>query len=345
MLRNAVSGQEPGEFHPLADGSSYVCETVTSLAEIDALSGDWTALLDQSICNRAFSSPLWCGAAWRNTPGITPYVVTAWRRGDLAAILPLAVSPEGEARGPSMLADYNDIVARKGDVAAMASVLEYAISAPKPYQRLNLWRTRADSNCMQAVAAIASPAHLHREGHYSLIRLPARYEEYLASRSGKFRRSLKAVLRKSEENGVSVVEIEPSMVPPDRLPGVFLDLHLQRIGDRSAFHREENAAFVREAFPGLFREQRIRLFGIFQDERLLALDVVAVGVDGLCLWNGGYSPEASAWSPGKLLLDFGIRTAYSMGLAEYDLSRGVQEWKSRWMNQTRDVGRLEVPLA
>jgi hypothetical protein len=72
--------------------------------------------------------------------------------------------------------------------------------------------------------------------------------------------------------------------------------------------------------------------------------VRGVAANGLCTWNGGYAPEAAPWSPGRLLLAAGINKACALGYQEYDLLRGVQDWKARWANRIRDVGRLQIPV-
>ena len=74
------------------------------------------------------------------------------------------------------------------------------------------------------------------------------------------------------------------------------------------------------------------------------IDLLFRGAHSLCAWNGGYPPEVECWSPGRLLLLSGIQRAYQLGLEEYDLLRGNQEWKASWANRSRTVGRIVLDL-
>jgi CelD/BcsL family acetyltransferase involved in cellulose biosynthesis len=75
---------------------------------------------------------------------------------------------------------------------------------------------------------------------------------------------------------------------------------------------------------------------------MLAIDVCMVGKRSLCTWNGGFTPEAEKWSPGKLLLDFEIKQARAEGIEEMDLLRGPQPWKRGWATGTRYVAQVEL---
>ena len=81
-----------------------------------------------------------------------------------------------------------------------------------------------------------------------------------------------------------------------------------------------------------------------REGEVIAIDICMVGANSLCTWNGGYAPDAEVWSPGRLLLDAGIRAAFVSGCAEYDLLRGMQAWKATWSNCTRKVGRVSIEV-
>src|SRR5262249_34465877 len=142
---------------------------------------------------------------------ISPCVLVARRGDQLAAVLPLSAHcSSGEATGASLLADYNDIIAGAGDLAASVALLKYAGTVPKPYQSISLRRVRVDSNCILAAVFLnrnAAHVRYHREGHYSHIEIPAGYEKYLRTRSGKFRRGLAQARRRAATCGILINEI------------------------------------------------------------------------------------------------------------------------------------------
>jgi CelD/BcsL family acetyltransferase involved in cellulose biosynthesis len=174
------------------------------------------------------------------------------------------------------------------------------------------------------------------------VAFPQGYEEYLRTRSGKFRRGINQIRRNAASAGLVVGELFPDDVPPEDLPDLFLALHLERLGTRSVFSPgSPKDAFVRAVFPRLFAGRRLRAFGIRLRGEVIAIDILMCAPDALCLWNGGYREEAARFSPGRLLLDAEIRAAEAEGYREHDLSRGDQDWKRRWANLNLEVGRLE----
>jgi CelD/BcsL family acetyltransferase involved in cellulose biosynthesis len=327
--------------------------TLTSAAEIEAIAHQWDELLQRSNCNRTFSSLTWNLEAARLPAAGSPFVIAGWRAGRLAAIFPLSLVSEAGASQASdaaalcPIADYNDIVCESGDWAAAAQCLAFALTHPKPYLRLNLRRTAAQSNCIRAIREMGhqADAWYRSEGAWSFTDLPETFDEFLRSKSRNFRSHLHRAERAAREDGASVRELEADQLSPGELPELLIRLNRCRLGDKSVFDRDPRiGAFVRGAFPRLFQEGRLRVFVIQAGGQIEAIDVAAVGTNSLCTWNGGFSDRAAAWSPGWLLSAAGIRRAIELGYREYDLLRGSQEWKTRLATRTRDVGRLTIPV-
>jgi CelD/BcsL family acetyltransferase involved in cellulose biosynthesis len=325
-------------------------EVVTDLAAAERIVPAWNELLDRSICNRAFSSPIWFLGACQVQPELAPWLALAWRGESLAGVLPLAVRPETqEAIFPNSMSNYNDLVVENGDVAAAAGLFERALSECGHFRRLDLKWVRQDSNLAAALAALTGRRELAGcylpDREYSYIALPLTHAEYLASRSSAFRKGVSRVLRKAAADGLAMHELTPADLPPERLVELFLRLHFSRFGEQSAFRLgSPNSPFAELALPILFAERRLHVLAVRKEQRTLALDLIFRGAHSLCAWNGGYPPEAECWSPGRLLLSFGIQRASQLGLEEYDLLRGNQKWKASWANRSRTVGRIVLNL-
>jgi CelD/BcsL family acetyltransferase involved in cellulose biosynthesis len=324
-------------------------EVLSEPGAITSLATEWNALLARSSCNRAFSSAQWFLGSCRLAQNVRPYVVVA-RRGDaLVGIFPLILSVAGTvATFPDTESDYNDIVTAPDDVAAMTGLLDYASGPGAPYQRLVLSRLRNDSNCLRAAQILISPGDLCQrygiETSCPYIHLPSSYDQYLLTRSKSFRTSLRQAHSLAERHDVRVSELQPESFSPDCLVEDFLTLHLERFGESSPLAAPATQAFVREVFPGLFVDRRLRAFALHEADRIIAMNLCMVGPSSLCLWNGGFTAEAARWSPGKLLISAGIREANAANLTEYDFLRGDEDYKSRWANDTRDIGRLEFTI-
>ncbi len=321
--------------------------TLTSAAQIEAIADQWDELVQLSSCNRTFSSLTWNLEAARLPAASSPFVIAGWRAGRLVAIFPLSFVSEGDAAALCPIADYNDIVCESGDWAAAAQCLTFALTGPKPYLRLNLRRTAAQSNCLRAIRELGHDvdAWYRTEGAWSFTDLPETLDEFLGSKSPNFRSHLRRAERAAREEGASVQELGPDRLSHGELPELLIRLNRSRLGDKSVFHRDPQiTAFVRAAFPRLFQEGRLRAFVIEAGGQIEAIDVAAVGTSSLCTWNGGFTERAAAWSPGWLLSVAEIRRAIELGYREYDLGRGSQEWKMRLASRTRDVGRLTIPV-
>jgi CelD/BcsL family acetyltransferase involved in cellulose biosynthesis len=63
------------------------------------------------------------------------------------------------------------------------------------------------------------------------------------------------------------------------------------------------------------------------------------------VWNGGFLSEAEHCSPGKLLINAGIKLACALKFEEYDFLRGPEVYKANWANHSRSIGQLELGVA
>lgn len=337
--------------HAAAGQSALAYAVIEDLREIDALAAEWDALLEQSPCNRAFSSSAWYVSACRVTPSLSPHLFTARRGASLAGVFPLAVDGHAkEAVFPSAMSNYNDIVARQDDSETAAGLLRHALAAPQPYRKLNLCWIRKSSNVARAAAALLdAPARGDEETFcverdYAYLSLPSSYDDFLKGRSRVFRKSLLRAQRKALADGLCVRELTPADFAASLLPETFLRLHLARFAERSCFQSPGNLAFARLALPLLFARRQMRVFALLRAEEIVGIDLSMAGAQSLCTWNGGFIPEVEAWSPGKLLIDEGIRRACESGLREYDLLRGAYDWKMDWADRVREVGRMEFAV-
>lgn len=323
--------------------------SLTSFPLINAIYDEWNSLLSESVCNRGFSSPAWFLAACEAQPELTPCVLTIRCNRKLIGILPLAIR-NATAEFPSAMSNYNDMITSCNDASyndrVACELLRYAVSPEQAYSRVDLRWIRSSSNLARALRALPELRECFQsDREYSFIALSEPYEHYLASKSRIFRKGLVRYSRKASNSGIRVQEISPRELLSADLPDIFLRLHLARFGEESAFHKQPwNERMIRLALPALFIDGNIRVFALIRGSEIIAIDICMAGSDSLCTWNGGYTPEVECWSPGRLLIDAGIRAAYASGLKEYDLLRGLQPWKAAWANRTRSVGRIIIPV-
>jgi CelD/BcsL family acetyltransferase involved in cellulose biosynthesis len=313
----------------------------TELPLVTALAEQWDRLLQSTICNRAFSSSVWFLSACNADSSFSPCVIAAWRGAELVGILPLVqVSGVGRAEFPPP-GDYNDIIARPDDNSVVGGMLDYTLGLGRTVSLKNI---RLDSNCYRAVAQVRPDlveTRFQIDHTCFYVDLHTSYDDYLASRSQKLRADLRRQERKARQDGLVVTALSPEGFAPERLSEVFLSLNFARFQEKGSLRFPTRQAFVRAAFPELFRQGRLKPFVMTAGGEVIAIDICFTGPRGLCAWNGGFLPEAQEYSPGKLLVAEQLRQSFALGWEEYDWLRGADSYKARWATGSRTTGRFD----
>ena len=319
----------------------------SDLSEVGELSHDWDRLLAASPCNMAFGSPEWYTASCRLHSSSAPYLVVATRETEIAGILPLVLNSEdGVARFPHYMNDYNDVVARGDSTSLAAGLLSHALLSDGRCKKVVLTRLRQDSNCAMAAPLIAADPNIdldHRGIHsYRYIRLPGSFDEYIASRRRRFRKSVRHAQRVIENSPLIIRELRPDDFDAARLSELFISLATARQKEESFFCQAQARSFIREVFPLIFRKRSLRAFALLDGERVIAMELCMAKANGLGAWNGGFLAEAECWSPGKVLIAFGIKRAIDMKLEEYDFMLGEEAYKSSWADSSYAVSEMQL---
>jgi CelD/BcsL family acetyltransferase involved in cellulose biosynthesis len=336
----ALARVETAVSRPANNDGPVTCREYPELPLVAALSEQWDRLLQNTTCNRAFSSAAWFLSACNVDPSISPCVITAWRGFELVGVLPL-IEVSGTASVEFPLSDYNDAIARPTDNVAVEGMLDCALGLGRNLRLRNL---RLDSNCYRAVNQ-AWPELVEKRFQVVhtcfYIDLHTSYIDYLASRSKNLRADLRRHERRARQDGLAVTALTPNTFAPERLAEVFLSLHFARFQKETAFRNPTQQAFVRAAFPVLFRQGRLKPFVLTAGGEVIAIDICLIGPRGLCTWNGGFLPEAEEYSPGTLIVAEQLRQSFDSGMEEYDWLQGGESYKSRWATDSRSTGRFD----
>jgi len=86
----------------------------------------------------------------------------------------------------------------------------------------------------------------------------------------------------------------------------------------------------------------VRAFVLKSRDQIVAIDLYTMGHNSLCVWNGGFLEEFGDCSPGKLLINEGIKLAFALNVDEFDFMRGGEVYKESWVNRSRSIGQLEL---
>jgi len=179
--------------------------------------------------------------------------------------------------------------------------------------------------------------------HY--LRLPMTYDDFLKTKVSRFRKRLKRLEALAGDSNFFVSELVPGSFPANKLADVFLSLHLARQTAGSCFESRAAQTFTREVIPDLFNKGIVRACALTAGEQVVAIDLYTMGDQSLGAWNGGFLPSVAHCSPGKLLINAGIKLGCALGLEEYDFMRGTEDYKNSWASDTRSVGSIELSVA
>jgi len=309
----------------------------------------WDAVADAARCRSPFLGWTW-QSHWAS-------VFAAGRRldvrrvldadGRLVAILPLYETEPGafEMLGGAEVSDYLDLVAVAGHEEEAWAALLGARAADRA--RWVLHAVPAASPTVRALPGLARTVGLSAdvtlEERCPVLGLPASWETYLASLSGKHRHELTRKIRRFERevpDGRAVVVRGPEAVA-GRL-GDFLALHRRSRVGKAKFMDDIMERFFRATLPALAAREGVALWFLEAAEGPMA-SFVCLEWDGtVALYNSGFAPERASLSPGLVLLSHVIRDAIARGRARFDFLRGEERYKLEFEPALEDVFRVKI---
>jgi CelD/BcsL family acetyltransferase involved in cellulose biosynthesis len=186
-------------------------------------------------------------------------------------------------------------------------------------------------------------ATVELEERCPVLTLPASWDAYLASLSGKHRHELTRKIRRFEREVPDgrVVVVERADEVAARL-GDFLALHrASRVG-KAKFMDARMETFFRAAIPALAARDGVRLWLLHAGHEPIAAFICLEWDDTVGLYNSGFAPARAALSPGLVLLAHVIRDAIVRRRARFDFLRGEERYKLEFEPALEDVYRVTV---
>jgi CelD/BcsL family acetyltransferase involved in cellulose biosynthesis len=309
----------------------------------------WDALLAASRLRSPFLSWTWqahWAEAFASDRRLEVHRVTDGD-GDLVAVLPLYEQAPGalELIGGADVSDYLDLLARAGrEEDAWTALLQ---SRPAESEPWILHAVPAASPTVSALPTLAGSCSLtvtvEREERCPVLTLPASWDAYLASLSGKHRHELTRKIRRFEREVPDgrVVSVQSAAEVGARL-GDFLALHRASRTGKAKFMDARMEAFFRAVIPALAARDAVRLWLLEAGEEPIASFICLEWDDTIGLYNSGFSPDRAVLSPGLVLLSHLIRDAIARGRQRFDFLRGEERYKLEFEPHLEDVFRVEI---
>jgi len=307
-------------------------DVLPDLTAVDA--AVWNGLLARSAISSAFLSWEWQTAWARAFAADRAVQLLALRAddGSIAGLLPLYEERDGCWRvvGGADVSDYLDLIAPAGteEEAWHALLLHRAAHGVE----WDLHAVRAVSPTARVLPRLASSVGLRAVAEVKdrcpVLKLPATWDAYLATLSGKDRHELRRKMRKLERElpGVTVRSHADVRGWDDAL-GAFLALHRRSKVGKARFMDERMEHFFRDATSALVDRGWARLWFLESDGVPVASFLCIEHGDSVGLYNSGFDPAHARLAPGIVLLAHVIRDAIERGVPVFDFLRGEESYK------------------
>ena len=122
----------------------------------------------------------------------------------------------------------------------------------------------------------------------------------------------------------------------------FFRLHKKSSADKSLFMNEKNILFFSELAEAFIKEKWLELPILTMNNTVLAAIYVFLYRNTVYLYNSGYDPAYSRWSPGIVLLSLYIKKSIERGIDKIDFLRGNEPYKYGFGTKDYPLYRMQI---
>lgn len=335
-------------------------EVIDNPETLLAMRDEWNALLEDSDADGLFLTWEWLASWWRHLSQDRRLFVVAVRcDGELAAVAPLAFRLPGlhsalpfpylEFLGSgSVGSDYLDVIVRRGRERQVLALLAELLSREKLLLELDqvrsggaavfdLARLLSRRGWSSARETINECRYITLSGHT--------WESYLGTLGREHRYNFRHRLRILEKRFQVRFEVVSTEDRRDRALKQLIALHGARWRERgvsNAFHTPALVAFHEEVSRLACERGWLRLCLLDLDGAPAAALYGFIYRDVFYFYQSGFDPAFSRHGVGLVTMGLAIRSAFEAGAREFDLLQGVEQYKSLWARESRDLARLEI---
>ncbi len=317
------------------------------------LSKDWDSILANSEINTIFLTRQWQSIWWHNFGKGKNLRLFAFRSddGETLGLAPLYFEQtDGKVLqfiGGRDLCDYLDFIITKGREREVLKAFLYHLSrSDNHFAFLNLYSLPEDSPTLRILQSLRDEAGLRMEVAVEdtspFISLSHSFEDYLGTLHKKDRHEIRRKVRRAQAAG----ELEFSRIENEEELGegfnTFITLHRRSSSEKAKFMDDRKESFFRDIARGLFKRGWLDLFFLKLKGKEIASLFCFNYQNRLYLYNSGYDPDYSSFSPGIVLLNYCIADAIGRGIKEFDLLRGNEPYKYHFGAHDRTVYQITV---
>ncbi|MGH7335646.1 MAG: GNAT family N-acetyltransferase [Candidatus Rokuibacteriota bacterium] len=269
------------------------------------------------------------------------------RAGKLVALLPLYEAEPEVFRlvGGVDVSDYLDLIVETGRAEeAWAALLAAPGISPSVWD-LHAVPAASPTVTMlpRIVTASERAAMVTVEARCPVLTLPASWEQYVASLSGKHRHELTRKMRRlgREAPDARATSLGARREVEARFDD-FLRLHRRSRAGKAKFMDERMERFFRGIVSSLAERGALRLWFLDTASEPLASFITLEWDGTVGLYNSGFEPSRAALAPGLVLLAHMIGDAIARGKTRFDFLRGEERYKYEFEPTPEDVCQVRI---
>lgn len=312
----------------------------------------WGVLLAQNYIQTAFLSWAWLYSWWEvYGEKHKLYLITAWQADELQGIMPLMISSE-KRRGFSFRlleplgtpsCDVSGFLLKDKNESALFAMSEYLIEHKKD------WDTLVLNNFLESDLALAQfKSYLNdggmkikeKESVHFYIPLKGSWDDYHASLSRQFRKSIRRATRNSAAKGeVSFFYFSGENATWEVFQKI---IKIDQYSKYPIIYQStQEQEFHKKLLTRMQEKGQILLFLLEIDNAPLAYDYGFIQNGRYESWRASYDyrfdPKISI---GTLLSKLVTKKFFELGYKEIDFLRGTESYKLKWQPETRDYKKI-----
>jgi CelD/BcsL family acetyltransferase involved in cellulose biosynthesis len=333
--------------------SPYQIDRLATLAQLDTLKKDWTDLVNEIPGAPIFLTWEWIRTWWLyfgqdrelwlltardkqgKLLGLAPLMREFTRMGWLK-IRMMAFIGTGRIHPVhlNILAHPSD---QKGLYQAFLNIL---LSKSDQWDVISFASVAQDSTSVSLLMAAGGSVRIVPQEPLPYIPLPSNWEIYLKAVSKKLRRNLKYFLSKLEDDYPGRV-IFACVTDPRELQSAMEKL--EELNKRrwhaiklfTPFYDPTYSSFHQTIACQALNRGWLRLYTLTVVDRVIALFYCFHFQNRVYAYQIGFDLDWSGYSPGRLLIAYGIQTAIQESASELDWGPGDDDYKLAWTDQIR----------
>ncbi len=306
----------------------------------------WNQLLAESITNIPFLRHEYLSTWWSTRGGgewpasAELALVTAEDEGQLVGIAPLFLSENRDGEpcllllGSIEISDYLDLIVRPAHLSLFVhGLMAFLATSSLPWQSLD-WHNLLESS--PTLSVLHSEAQklgwsctIEKSYHAPSIPLPGDFETYLCGIDKKQRHEIRRKMRRAAEmGGVDWYIVTDETTLEGEIDSLFNLMSTDPA--KAAFLTDSMRSQMRLSLGAAFDAGWLQLAFLTINGIRAVVYVNFDYLDRIWVYNSGFDPRFTEYSPGWVLLGFLLQWANENHRREFDFMRGDEHYKYRF---------------